>query len=90
MLRAVHKTTRNELYNEFNSRNIIQYLRRIQGSLFSFLEEELVAILELVRIEPLIPNAQEREGSPPKARSAIARSFAEFALKESSQGVDIF
>ena len=62
-----------------------QYWNRIQGSLFPWLEEELdpltekqqqlVMILELVRIEQFLPNYWGFEGRPQKDRSAIARSF---------------
>lgn len=62
-----------------------QYWTKIQGSLFSYLEEELdpltekqqqlIAILELIRIEQFIPDSFGCEGRPPKTRSAIARSF---------------
>lgn len=61
------------------------YWQRIQGTLFSFLEEELepltetqrqlIAILELVRIEEFIPNYSGFEGRPQKSRSALARAF---------------
>lgn len=57
----------------------------IQGSLFPFLEEELdpltekqqqlIAILELIRIEEFIPKTFQREGRPQKARAAMARGF---------------
>lgn len=62
-----------------------QYWSRIQGTLFPWLEEELdpltekqqqlVAILELVRIEEFLPCYYGREGRPPKTRPAIPRSF---------------
>lgn len=62
-----------------------QYWNRIQGTLFPWLEEELdpltgkqqqlVAILELVRIEQFLPDYWGREGRPLKTRTAIARSF---------------
>lgn len=65
--------------------SLSQYWLRIQGSLFPWLEEELdpltekqqqlVAILELVRIEKFIPSTLGCEGRPQKARGAIARSF---------------
>jgi Transposase DDE domain/Transposase domain (DUF772) len=61
------------------------YWTKIQGSLFPWLEEELdaltekqqqlVAILELVRIEEFLPCHYGCEGRPQKTRSAIARSF---------------
>jgi len=61
------------------------FWNNIQGSLFPFLEEELdpltekqqqlVAILELVRIEEFIPDTFQREGRPKKDRAAIARGF---------------
>ena len=64
---------------------IAQYWSKIQGSLFSFLEEELdsptqkqqqlITILEVVRIEQFIPDRYGYEGRPPKTRAAIARSF---------------
>jgi len=62
-----------------------QYWTKIQGSLFPVLEEELdpltekqqqlVVILELIRIEQFIPDSSGCEGRPQKTRSAIARSF---------------
>ena len=65
--------------------SLSSFWNRIQGSLFPFLEEELdpltekqqqlVAILELIRIEEFLPEYFQREGRPQKARSAIARSF---------------
>lgn len=64
---------------------ISQYWSTIQGSLFPFLEEELdlltqkqqqlITILEVVRIEQFIPDYRGYEGRPRKARTAIARSF---------------
>jgi len=65
--------------------SLSSFWNRIQGSLFSFLEEkldsltekqqQLVAILELIRIEEFLPEYFQREGRPQKDRSAIARSF---------------
>ena len=62
-----------------------QYWSTIQGSLFPWLQEELdpltkkqqqlIEILELVRIEEFIPDYFGCEGRPQKARSAIARAF---------------
>jgi len=62
-----------------------QYWSTIQESLFPFLEEkldplsekqrQLVAILELVRIEQFIPDYRFLEGRPRKNRCAIARAF---------------
>jgi hypothetical protein len=64
---------------------IAQYWSKIQGSLFPCLEEELdsltqkqqqlITILEVVRIEQFIPDCFGYEGRPPKTRAAIARSF---------------
>ena len=64
---------------------ISQYWSKIQGSLFPPLEEELdfltqkqqqlITILEVVRIEQFIPDRCGYEGRPPKTRTAIARSF---------------
>jgi hypothetical protein len=64
---------------------ISQYWSKIQGSLFPYLEEELdlltqkqqqlITILEVVRIEQFIPDHRGYEGRPPKTRAAIARSF---------------
>lgn len=61
------------------------YWDKIQGSLFPWLGEELdpltkkqqqlIEILELVRIEEFLPDLIGCEGRPPKTRSAIARSF---------------
>jgi transposase len=65
---------------------ISQYWSKIQGSLFPFLEEELdpltqkqqqlITILEVIRIEQFIPDYRGYEGRPLKTRTAIARSFA--------------
>jgi hypothetical protein len=65
--------------------NLAQYWSNIQAYLFPFLEEELdplsekqqqlVSILELIRIEQYIPNYSGYEGRPQKSRYAIARSF---------------
>jgi len=62
-----------------------QYWNKIQGSLFPWLEEELdpltemqqklITILELVRIEQFLPDTFGFEGRPPKTRSALARAF---------------
>jgi hypothetical protein len=67
------------------TRTLSHYWAKIQGSLFPWLEEELdpltekqqqlVAILELVRIEEFLPCYDGCEGRPQKTRSAIARSF---------------
>ena len=64
---------------------ISQYWSKIQGSLFPFLEEELdpltqkqqqlITILEVVRIEQFISDYRGYEGRPRKTRAAIARSF---------------
>jgi hypothetical protein len=62
-----------------------QYWLKIQGTLFPQLEEELdpltekqqqlITILEVVRIEQFIPDLRGYEGRPQKSRAAIARSF---------------
>ena len=62
-----------------------QYWSKIQGTLFPWLEEELdpltekqqqlVSILELVRIETYLLRYDGCEGRPQKSRSAIVRSF---------------
>ena len=65
--------------------SLSQIWNTIQGTLFPWLEEELdpltekqqqlVAILELVRVEQFIPDYRGSEGCPRKTRPAIARSF---------------
>lgn len=65
--------------------SLSSFWNRIQGSLFPFLEEQLdpltekqrqlVAVLELIRIETFLPDHFCREGRPQKTRSSIARSF---------------
>lgn len=65
--------------------SLSNFWNRIQGSLFPFLEEELdpltekqrqlIAILELIRIEEFLPEYFQRGGRPQKTRSAIARGF---------------
>lgn len=67
-----------------------QYWSKIQGSLFPFLEEELdplsekqqqlVSILELIRVEQFIPDDRWYEGRPRKDRCAIARAFVAKAV----------
>lgn len=67
------------------TRTLSQYWNTIQDTLFPWLEEvldpltkkqqQLIEILELVRIEEFIPNYFGCEGRPQKTRSAIARSF---------------
>ena len=62
-----------------------QYWDKIQGSLFPWLAQELdpltkkqqqlVEILELVRVEEFLPDLIGGEGRLPKKRSAIARAF---------------
>src|SRR6202035_5133122 len=62
-----------------------QFWGNIQGTLFPFLEgeldpltekqQQLIAILELIRVEKHIPDSFGYEGRPPKTRAAIARSF---------------
>ncbi len=62
-----------------------QYWSTIQGTLFPRLQEELdpltkkqqqlIEILELVRIEDFLPDYFGCEGRPQKTRSAIARAF---------------
>ena len=62
-----------------------QYWATIQGTLFPKLQEELdpltkkqqqlIEILELVRIEEFLPDHLGCEGRPQKTRSAIARAF---------------
>jgi hypothetical protein len=64
---------------------LAQYWMKIQGSLFPILEEDLdvlsdkqqqlVSILEFVRVEQYVPNYRGYEGRPQKSRCAIARSF---------------
>jgi hypothetical protein len=67
------------------TKTLSHYWTKIQGTLFPWLEEELdpltekqqqlVTILELVRIEEFLPCYEGCEGRPQKTRSAIARSF---------------
>lgn len=62
-----------------------QYWSRIQGLLFPQVEEELgpltkkqqqlITILEVIRVEQFIPDRFGLEGRPPKSREAIARAF---------------
>lgn len=66
------------------------FWERIQGSLFPELEEELgpltekqqqlVAILEVVRIEQFLPRFLGYVGRPPKDRAALARAFVAKAV----------
>jgi hypothetical protein len=67
------------------TKTLSQYWNKIQYSLFPQLEnvldpltekqQQLIAILELVRIEEFLPSLYGCEGRPQKTRSAIARSF---------------
>lgn len=64
---------------------VSQFWDNIQGTLFPYLEEELdtltkkqqqlISVLEVVRIEQFIPDYRWYEGRPRKTRAAIARSF---------------
>ena len=66
-------------------KTLSQFWKRIQGSLFPKLEEELgpltekqlqlVAILEVVRIEQFLPRFIGCVGRPQKDRAALARAF---------------
>ena len=66
------------------------FWERIQGSLFPELEEELgpltekqqqlVAVLEVVRIEQFLPRLLGHVGRPPKDRVALARAFVAKAV----------
>ena len=77
--------TRSDSMSRLTDR-LSQYWNKIQASLFPWLEEELdpltemqqklITILELVRIEQFLPNTLGFEGRPPKTRSALARAFA--------------
>lgn len=65
--------------------SLSQYWNKIQGTLFLQLEEnldpltekqqQLITILEFVRIEQFLPDYRGYEGRPQKTRSAVARSF---------------
>jgi transposase len=67
------------------TKTLSQYWANIQGTLFPWLQEELdpltkrqqqlIAILELVRIEEFLPDHYGCEGRPQKTRDAIARAF---------------
>ena len=71
-------------------RTLSQYWLRIQRSLFPWLEEELgeltekerelVATLELVRIERFTAFSRSLRGRPPKERAAVARGFVAKAV----------
>lgn len=76
-----------------------QYWGKIQGSLFPWLEEELnpltkkqqqlIEILELIRVEEFLPNPFRCEGRPQKTRSAIARSFVAKMIYNMNSTVDL-
>lgn len=66
--------------------NISNYWNKIHYNLFPEIEEvldtklskkmkQLVALLDMVRIENYIPNSRGQRGRPPKNRIAVARSF---------------
>ena len=64
---------------------VSQFWANIQGTLFSYLEDQLdpltekqqqlITVLEVVRIEQFIPDYRFYEGRPRKTRAAVARSF---------------
>ena len=66
-------------------KNISQYWEKIQVGLFPFLREELhpltekqqqlVEILEVIKIERFVPDCFSARGRPAKGRAALARSF---------------
>lgn len=64
---------------------VSQFWSNIQGTLFPYLEDvldpiterqqQLITVLEVIRIERFIPDYRWYEGRPRKTRTAIARSF---------------
>lgn len=66
-------------------KTISRYWEKVQGSLFPFLKEELppltekqqqlVEILEVIKIERFVPSYVGGRGRPAKNRTALARSF---------------
>lgn len=66
-------------------KNIAKYWEKIQCSLFPFLQEtlppltekqqQLIEILEVVKIERFVPSHFRTRGRPPKNRAAIARAL---------------
>jgi len=71
-------------------KTLSHYWEKIQGTLFPWLEEELppltekqqqlVATLEVVKIEQLIPSHFGMRGRPPKSRASLARAFVAKAV----------
>jgi len=71
----------------------------IQGCLFPFLEEvleplsekqkQLVAILEVVRIEEFVRDSNKTRGRPPENRKALARAFVAKAIYNCSSTRDL-
>lgn len=71
-------------------KNVSQWWEKIQGYLFPWLEKELgplteklqqlVSILEIIRIEDFILNNYGCRGRPPKNRKVIARAFVAKAI----------
>jgi len=71
-------------------KNLSVFWNRIQGSLIPFLEKELdsltekqqqlVSILEIIRIEDHLPLVWQKEGRPMAERSPIARAFVAKAV----------
>lgn len=67
-----------------------QYWRIVQGSLFPVLEQELgpltdkqqqlIAILGIVRVESFVADTRGRVGRPQKSRQAVARAFVAKAV----------
>jgi len=80
-------------------RLLSQMWSMIQGSLFPFLEEvleplsenqkQLVAILEVVRIEEFVRDSQKIRGRPPENRKALARAFVAKAIYNCSSTRDL-
>ena len=67
------------------TKTVSQFWSNIQDTLFPYLEEQLdpltekqqqlITVLEVVRIEQFIPDYRWYEGRPRKTRAAVARSF---------------
>lgn len=88
IMKVVLQRTRIKIYGRSHMSlkvTLSRYWEKIQGTLFPFLEEELgaltekqqqlISILEVIRIEQFIIDSRGNVGRPPKTRRAIARSF---------------
>ena len=85
MIKRLKNIPEGDLKMRTLTETVSQFWSNIQGTLFPYLEEQLdsltgkqqqlITVLEIVRIEQFIPDLRWYEGRPRKTRSAIARSY---------------